>query len=293
MACAFKALQSVLVAIAWRSVLCSAYPARGVPLKLTLGAYQGGAAVNALIPAKAGTWVTLGLYRLAIPGLSLATLVAALGVHSLAFWVFDALTYALLYLSGPRSVTGQINILGRSAAVCARFPLLAALIIAGAVVLLALLGRICWRKLAAFRQQIAAGGAILHTPRDYAVGAVLPTALSYVCRWGSTAIFMAAFGIPVTARSVFLAIAAQAVGGAVQMTPAGLGTNQVLEVIALRNYAPAGIVTAFSLAQTAILLAFTVLNGLAALLWAFGWSQTKAVLRERKGVGRDPRTHDA
>lgn len=282
LACAFKALESVFVAIAWRAVLRAAYPDDDVSLKLTLGAYEGGAAINGIVPAQAGTWAMLGLYRVSIPGSRLATLVAALGVHSFAFWVIDAGIYALLYLTGPQTIRGQIALLSGAGTLFTQFPVLAVVIVAGGVTLIAFVARILWRKLVAFREQIAVGGAILHIPSRYLISVVLPTVLSYICRWASAAVLMAALGIPVTLRTVFLAVAARTFGGAIKVTPAGLGTNQLLEVIALRNYASPGVVTAYSLTQSAIVLAFTVVFGLCTLIWAFGWSQTKAVITDRR-----------
>jgi len=56
----------------------------------------------------------------------------------------------------------------------------------------------------------------------------------------------------VTVETVALALGSHALAGAVRVTPGGPGTTQVADVVALGAYAPAEVVTAWSLAEIAL-----------------------------------------
>src|SRR4051812_24444961 len=84
-ACACKTLESASNAAAYRSILRASYPEGGVSFRMVWGAYQGGTALNQVMPVNSGTLVTLGLYRATIPGATFVGLVAVLGVQMIMF----------------------------------------------------------------------------------------------------------------------------------------------------------------------------------------------------------------
>ena len=81
-------------------------------------------------------------------------------------------------------------------------PWLTLFIVVGVGVLLVLLGRIFWRQVKKLWAQAKQGGAILATPRRYLTHAFLPSLISWLCKLGVIAVFLAAFGIAVTFESV-------------------------------------------------------------------------------------------
>ena len=83
---------------------------------------------------------------------------------------------------------------------------------------------------------------------------------------------MYAFGIPVTLRNIFLIIAANSVSSTFAVTPGGVGTQQAMASVALRNVAPASTVTAYSLSQQLIMCAWNIAFGLTLMATTFGWS---------------------
>jgi hypothetical protein len=84
---------------------------------------------------------------------------------------------------------------------------------------------------------------------------------------------------------VLLVTAVNSLSTTFAATPGGVGTQQALASIALRNYAPAHIVTAYSLGQQLILTAWDVVLGFV-LLWAtIGWRATHQLVRGT-GAGR-------
>ena len=95
---------------------------------------------------------------------------------------------------------------------------------------------------------------------------------------------LAAFDIPVSVWTLALALGSHALAGAVRVTPAGLGTTQAIDVIALRDYAPPEIVTAYSLAGLAISAVVSFSLAIIALFSAYGWHGTLRIFRHRQST---------
>jgi uncharacterized membrane protein YbhN (UPF0104 family) len=92
---------------------------------------------------------------------------------------------------------------------------------------------------------------------------------------------MAAFGIPITAFTVFLVASSHMLSGIFAITPGGVGQTQALDVATLSRQAPTGSVAAFSITQDSILTIWNVVLGLALMLWVFGLSQVKALFSRK------------
>jgi uncharacterized membrane protein YbhN (UPF0104 family) len=106
----------------------------------------------------------------------------------------------------------------------------------------------------------------------------LPSAASYCCRIGCNIIFMLAFGIPVTAFTIFLVASSHMLSGLFAITPGGVGQTQALDVASLSGYVATGTVAAFSITQDSVITIWNVLLGIAVMLWAFGFTQMKGLL---------------
>ncbi|HYP20291.1 MAG TPA: hypothetical protein VEY08_09470, partial [Chloroflexia bacterium] len=145
-------------------------------------------------------------------------------------------------------------------------------------VLIVLLIRRGRTRLHGFGRQLAQGGAILRTPGRYALLVAAPTALAFACRWGVTAVLLAAFSLPVSLDTLVRVNIAHGLARSVQITPGGIGTTTPFDLVALRGLASVDTIAAYSLAQAAILLAFNVAFALAALAWAFGWRRAIALV---------------
>jgi uncharacterized membrane protein YbhN (UPF0104 family) len=89
---------------------------------------------------------------------------------------------------------------------------------------------------------------------------------------------MAAFGIPITAFTVFLVASSHMLSGLFAITPGGVGQTQALDVATLRGYASTGDIAAFSVTQDAVLTIWNVVLGLFVMVWGLGYTQMKDVL---------------
>jgi hypothetical protein len=98
---------------------------------------------------------------------------------------------------------------------------------------------------------------------------------------------MAAFGITVTAFTIFLVASSHMLSQLFAITPGGVGQTQALDVITLRGYGSADSITAFSITQDALITLWNVVLGVVVVLWAFGFAQLKdAVSKRRSGEPR-------
>jgi len=119
------------------------------------------------------------------------------------------------------------------------------------------------------------GAAIFSDWGRYGREVALPSAASYCCRIGCNIIFMIAFGIPVTAFTVFLVASSHMLSGLFAITPGGVGQTQALDVASLSGYVATGTVAAFSITQDSVITIWNVILGIAVALWAFGFTQMK------------------
>jgi glycosyltransferase 2 family protein len=284
-ACFLKAAEVALNTGAWRAVLRAAYPDQHVSYRQALAVVQGGVAIVALIPPKFGGVAVLGLYRAAFPALGIAALLATRTVQGLAASV---LGFGLLAAFGVTIVGDPTSAPGRVATWLGERPLTTVPATAIAIGLAVLLVRRGRARLRGFAEQLARSGAIFRQPRRYALLVAAPTALAFACRWGVTAVLLAAFAIPVNLQTLMRVNIAHGLARSVQIAPGGLGTTQAFDLVALKGVAAADVIVAYSLAQAAILLAFNMAFALAALAWAFGWSRAVRLLLRRANEADAP-----
>jgi uncharacterized membrane protein YbhN (UPF0104 family) len=99
-------------------------------------------------------------------------------------------------------------------------------------------------------------------------------------------VFMAAFGIPVTAFTVFLVASSHMLSGLFAITPGGVGQTQALDVATLRGHASTDDIAAFSITQDAVMTIWNVVLGVIVMLWAFGFGTMKELFQQPWQEGR-------
>ncbi len=162
------------------------------------------------------------------------------------------------------------------------------LILAGLLILFVL--RFLWKRYRQTWEDAKEGAVILRHPRRYVTRVLSVQIASYIARIGVNANFMFAFGIPVTIRNIFLIIAANSISSTFAVTPGGVGTQQAMASFALRDVAPASTVTAYSLSQQMICMAWNITFGLVFMASTFGWSATKDMVRESRKGSKEKRS---
>ena len=223
------------------------------------------------------------MFRVIIVGSAFAGILAAGVVQNLFYGVIGTLNYVFLFLSRPDSESAAEHQVTEDGGIKLVFLVLAAM-------LLIVVARLLWKRYHQVWDDAKAGAVILRSPRLYATRVLSLQVASYVARMGVNATFMSAFGIPVTIRNIFLIIAANSVSSTFAVTPGGIGTQQALATVALRDVAPASTVTAYSLAQQLIMMAWNITFGLIMMVTTFGWSTTKGMIQESRKEAKQKRS---
>ena len=263
--------QTSLAALAWFGILRAALPRTRFPFRLVLACYAVAVALNSFLPANLGTWVMLLMFATLIAGATLTMIFSGLVVQKIPFSVFNIGLYLYLFLSVSGSFSIKLGFFEDHTG-------LVVLIVVGAVVLLALLARIFWERLAGLRAQLVSGGAILRSPRRTLTDLVLPELGSYAARLAIVAVFLGAYGIPVSFHNVATVTASNSISNSVSATPGGVGVTQAMNSAALSGSTDAATATAYSIGQQLVISAWNVVFAVILVSWVFGWSGGKALV---------------
>jgi uncharacterized membrane protein YbhN (UPF0104 family) len=270
---AFQTVQTTLTAVAWYFILRAGFPSAPISYLQVLAAYAAGVAMNGFLPANIGTFVTLLMFVAMIPGANFPGVLGGFVVQKIFFTVAGTLVYLYLFLSVPGSFELQLGFPHDH-------PWLTTMIVLGGLFLLVLLGRIFWRKLSGLWAKAKQGGAILARPRDYFLKVFLPSFGAWLAKLGVTAVFLAAYGIPVTFHTVMSVIGGNSLANTVSATPGGVGINQAVNTIALNDVTDAATATAYSLGQQLTITVFNIAFATVLIVWAFGWTGGKLLVRQ-------------
>jgi len=266
-------VQTTFNGVAYYGILKYAYPDGNVTLWPIVTAYAVGVGMNTFLPANIGTWVTLLMFVALIPGSNFAGIFAAYVVDKIFFSVVGALVYLYLFLNAGKAFDVHLGWFRDNW-------FLGLLIIVGGVLLIAAVCRVFWRWLKKTWEKAKQGGKILSSPKAYSVRVLVPQAISYGAKIGVVAVFLAAYSIPVTFNSVMLVIGSSSTANVTSVTPGSVGVTQAANVIALKSYAPADVVTASSLSQQLVTSATNVIYALVLVLAVFGWTGGKALVSQ-------------
>jgi uncharacterized membrane protein YbhN (UPF0104 family) len=275
-----ESAQTSLAALAWYGILRAALPSAVMPFRLILACYAVAVALNGFLPANLGTFVMLAMFTTLIAGATFPLVFSGLIVEKIPFSVFNVALYLYLFLTVSGSFSIKLGFLADHSA------LVVALAI-GAIVLLFLLARVFWERLAKLRRQLLSGGAILRSPHRTLTRLFLPVLGSYAARLAIVAVFLGAYSIPVSFENVATVTASNSISNSVSATPGGVGVTQAMNSAALAGTASAKDATAYSIGQQLIISAWDVLFAIALVSWVFGWSGGKQLVESSYGEAKE------
>lgn len=264
--------QTSLAALAWFGILRAALPNAGVSYRLILASYATAVALNSFLPANIGTWVMLLMFTALIAGATLTTVLSGMVVQKIPFSIFNVALYLYLFLTVSGSFSIKLGFLADNTG-------LVVLLAVGIVVLVVLLARIFWERLAKLRAEMVTGGTILRAPRRFFTDVFLPELGSYAARLAIVAVFLGAYGIPVSFHNVATVTASNSISNSVSATPGGVGVTQAMNAAALSDSTSASTATAYSIGQQLIISAWNVILAVILVSWVFGWSGGKQLVR--------------
>ena len=252
---------------AWRNILAAAYPDSRVRWRSVFGASAAGAGVNAIAPLRGGDILALSLVKSRVEGASFTTLAASLVV---AAPVDAALSCVLIAWALQQGVLPGLDVVHRLPSIdwfwAFNHPRAAAAIAIAALVAGFVLVLWASRRIAAFRQRVAQGFTIMRTPVRYLRSVVLWQLVDWALRLATVFFFLRAFHVPATLDNTLRVQVTQSLSTVIPLTPAGIGTNQVLLVYVLAGQASRSVLLSLSVGMKTILSATDVVIGFTSLL---------------------------
>ena len=289
-----QTLQTTMVGVAYTGILRAAYPAAMIRWLPIIACYAASVAMNSVLPANIGTFALLFMFLMIIPGATFPGVFSGYLVQKIFYTVVGTAIYLYLFLSVPGSF--DVSLSGLDA-----HKWLALAIAAGVIFGLVVLAGIFWRKVKHLWEQAKQGAAILATPSRYVTRVLAPQLVGYLAKLGVIAIFLATYGIPVTAHSIFSVIGSSSIANTVAVTPGGAGVNQAANVVALQSVTDSATATAYSVGQQVFTTAWNIVFAVIMISWAFGWKggrqmvkasyiQAKARAAEEKAKRREKKS---
>src|SRR5262249_8137695 len=99
-------------------------------------------------------------------------------------------------------------------------------------------------------------------------------------------VFLAAYSIPVTFDTLMRIAGGNSIANVTSVTPGGAGVTQAFNVASLKGVASSTDATAYSVAQQLVPTAWSLLFAIALVVWAFGWTGGKKLVRESYGEAK-------
>jgi len=248
---------------AWTGILRYAYPTADVSYVRILACYATGVALNHVLPANAGTLVTVLMFVATIGPATAAGIVGAAAVEKLLFAVLGAMVWLYLFLS----VGGSFD---RKFGFVSRHGWATALVAAAVILLVAIGGRLAWRWLKGVWEQARQGGSILRDGRVYAARVAFPQLLAWCCRVAVVGLLLAAYHIPVRFHTLMSVLGGSSVANLASVTPGGIGVNQAFNVASLRDVTSSANANAYSVAHQLLTTVWSIVLAAVILGVAFG-----------------------
>jgi uncharacterized membrane protein YbhN (UPF0104 family) len=251
---------------AWQNIIGAAYPRTPVPYRGVFGSYVAGVGINSIAPARAGDVVKLYLVKRRVRDSSYPTLTSTLVVETLFDFVMA--TGLFIWALSVGLLPG-IDRLARLPAFDWSFfvehPRIAAFfgcVLVGAIVLF-----IAWasRHVAAFKEKVTRGLAVLRDRRAFLRDVVSWQFASWIARALGIYFFLIAFNIEATVGAVLAVLVVQGLSTLLPFTPGGAGAQQAILFFVLAEYAARSEVLAFSVGMQIATVALNLVLGFAAL----------------------------
>jgi uncharacterized membrane protein YbhN (UPF0104 family) len=280
--CLFQGAQTVLTGLGWYGILRYAYPG-GVTFMPVLAAYAAGVALNNYVPANMGTFVTLLMFVAIVQGSTFPGVLAGYVVQKIFYLIIGTLIYVYLFSQVAGSFEFQF---GNERDALENHPVLTLAIIGGGIVLVALLLRIFWRWFKGMWAKAKQGAAILGDFGAYVKWVLLPQAGGYAAKVAVIAVFLAAYGIPVTFGSIMSVLGSNQLANLLSFTPGGVGVNQAFNTFALDSYTDPTTAAAYSTSQQLVTTAFNTGFAILLICIVFGWSGGSKLVKDSYGEAK-------
>jgi uncharacterized membrane protein YbhN (UPF0104 family) len=250
---------------AWHGIIQHAHDRHGVRFRTTYGAFVSSIGANAILPARVGTALRVGVVRRSVPGSSVVTIAATIVLETALEVAFGAAVIAVVLLAGSSlHPSGSAPTLSGLATHPVVLTVIACLLLAALV-----LGLVYRRQALALLARMAQGFSIVRSPRAFVARVLSWKLVAWALRLGSVYAFLVAFHVPAAPWTALAVVAAQNVAASVPLLPGNAGTQQAAIGVALAGTASATALLGFGVGmQVATTVADLVLGAAALALVA-------------------------
>ncbi len=251
----------VAEARAWHAIVRHAHAGSDVSFRTTLGAFVGAIGANAILPARVGEALRVGVVRRELAGSSVITIVATIVLETAIEAVFGVAAVVAVLVGGGSIAAGGVT--GALAAIAAHPVVLAALgLLLGAAASAAIPFR---RHIRSVASRMAEGFSIVRSPRAFATGVMSWKLVAWCLRLACVYAFLVAFHVPAAPWTAVVVVAAQNVAASLPLLPGNAGTQQAAIGLALAGSAGTATLLGFGVGMQASTGAADVAIGIVAL----------------------------
>ena len=248
---------------AWHGIVQHAHdPPRAVRFRTTYGAFVSSIGANAILPARVGAALRVGVVRRNVPGSSVVTIAATIVLETAIEVAFGAAVIAVVLLAGsslhPSGSAPSLSRLADAPCPARRHRLLLA---GGARPRTRVPRGGRSRCLHAWREASPSCARLAPSSLEFSPGSSWPGRFGF----GSVYAFLVAFHVPAAPWTALAVVAAQNVAASVPLLPGNAGTQQAAIGVALAGSASAAALLGFGVGMQAATTIADLLLGAAAL----------------------------
>ena len=257
----------------WHAIVRHAYPEGSVRYRTSLGAFAGAIGANAILPARVGEALRLGIVRRRVPGSTVGTIAGTIVLETAIEVVFGLLVIGAMLVAG-RSV-GPV---ASPVASVQSHPLILATLGGGAI-LLGLVAWLCRRRLGRVTASLARGMSVARAPGPLLRGVIAWKLVAWTFRFATVYFFLVAFHVGGGLWAVLLVVAAQNLAALLPFAPGNAGTQQVALAFALAGTVSAPAVVGFGVGMQAATAFTDVVIGVIAVALVSSWRDVGDAMR--------------
>jgi uncharacterized membrane protein YbhN (UPF0104 family) len=263
---------------AWHAIVRHAHAASPVGFSTTLGAFVSAIGANALLPARVGEALRVGVVRRRVPGSSVVTITATVVLETAVELAFGAGVLVTVLLAGRWG----------GPAPALKVPLDSVYLDGGvaiAVVAITVLGLAFRRRAQPIATRLAQGCSIVRSPRTFVARVLSWKVVAWSLRLASVYVFLLAFHVPAAPWTTLAVVAAQSAAASVPLLPGNAGAQQAAIVVALAGTANAAALIGFGVGMQAATTLVDLLLGVAAVGLIAGRKDARdalAILRPKR-----------
>lgn len=252
----------VAEARAWHWIVSHAHTPNEVGFRTTCGAFVGAIGANAVLPARVGEALRVGVVRRRVPGSSVVTIAATIVLETGIEVAFGAAVIAAVVFGGRSFGSGgSAGALGPGLAAHPAVLIgLTCLVVTGVA-----LGLRFRDRARTLLSRMAAGFSIVRSPRAFVVRVLSWKLVAWALRLGSVYAFLLAFHVPAAPWTALMVVAAQSVAASIPLLPGNAGTQQAAIGIALAGSASAASLLGFGVGVQAATTIADLVIGVTAL----------------------------